>query len=95
MARVFILVLAFLLQYTVSLSQKQDTVVVNGSLPKPSVLERQDSLYKARFNPRKATIRSAIIPEWGQAYNKKYWKITIVYGAIGSPNYTFYYKKKW
>lgn len=95
MARVFILVIAFILQYNVALSQKQDTVVVNGSLPRPSVLERQDSLYKARFNPRKATIRSAIIPGWGQAYNKKYWKIPLVYGAIGVPTYTFFYNKKW
>lgn len=42
-----------------------------------------------KFNPRKATIRSAIIPGWGQAYNKKYWKIPLVYGALGTTGYLF------
>lgn len=50
---------------------------------------------RLKHNPRKATIRSAIIPGWGQAYNKKYWKVPIVYAAIGIPAYTFFYNKKW
>ena len=36
-----------------------------------------------RHSPKKAAIRSALIPGWGQLYNKRYWKIPIVYGALG------------
>lgn len=39
--------------------------------------------------PRKATIRSAIVPGWGQAYNRSYWKIPIVYAALGTTAYVF------
>ena len=35
------------------------------------------------YNPKKAAIRSAIIPGWGQVYNEKYWKVPIVYAALG------------
>lgn len=35
------------------------------------------------LSPAKAAFFSAILPGLGQAYNKKYWKIPIVYGAIG------------
>lgn len=41
-------------------------------------------------SPRRATIRSAIIPGWGQATNKKYWKIPIVYAALGITGYVFF-----
>lgn len=36
------------------------------------------------LSPKKAGIRSAILPGWGQYYNRKYWKIPIVWGALGA-----------
>lgn len=42
------------------------------------------------YNPRIATYRSAIIPGWGQATNKKYWKIPVVYAALGTTAYIFF-----
>ncbi len=39
------------------------------------------------LSPAKAAFYSAILPGLGQAYNKKYWKIPLVYGAIGTGVY--------
>lgn len=64
------------------------------SLP-ASQSPKNDTVIKRPHDPRKATIRSAILPGWGQAYNGKYWKIPIVYAAIGIPAYTFAYNKTW
>ncbi|MGE5518658.1 MAG: DUF5683 domain-containing protein [Candidatus Dadabacteria bacterium] len=52
--------------------------------------QKADSVALAH-SPRKAAMRSAIIPGWGQAYNKKYWKIPIVYGALGTTAAVFFY----
>ena len=41
------------------------------------------------LTPAKAAFYSAILPGLGQAYNKKYWKIPIVYGAIGTSVYFY------
>lgn len=41
--------------------------------------------------PKKATQKSALIPGWGQAYNKQYWKIPLVYGVLAIPVATFQY----
>ncbi|GEO08586.1 DUF5683 domain-containing protein [Segetibacter aerophilus] len=38
----------------------------------------------SKHNPGTATLRSLILPGWGQAYNREYWKIPIVYAAIGT-----------
>lgn len=36
------------------------------------------------FSPRKATVRSAMIPGWGQVYNKQVWKVPLVYATLGT-----------
>ncbi|EJL74320.1 DUF5683 domain-containing protein [Chryseobacterium populi] len=37
-----------------------------------------------KLNPTKAGLYSAVLPGLGQYYNKKYWKIPIVWGAVGA-----------
>lgn len=43
-----------------------------------------------KYDPRIATRRSAILPGWGQITNKKYWKLPIVYGALGTTAVIFF-----
>ncbi len=96
MIRVLLCTLVLLLMAFVVGAQTKDTLIIDtGTIIKKNRLSLQDTLVKEKHSPRKATIRSAIIPGWGQAYNRKYWKIPIVYAAIGIPVGTFLYNKKW
>lgn len=50
-----------------------------------SASANNDSIVEQKkHNPKRATLYSAILPGLGQAYNKKYWKIPIVYAGIGT-----------
>jgi len=42
------------------------------------------------YSPKYAVLRSAVLPGWGQVTNKKYWKLPIVYGALGTTGYIFF-----
>jgi hypothetical protein len=89
-------------------AQHTDTLIVNPQ--SDSILEKKDNQYSGKKmsqaerdsidkrlhdNPKRATIYSAILPGAGQVYNKKYWKVPIVYAAIGIPAYAFFYNKSW
>ncbi|KDN54321.1 DUF5683 domain-containing protein [Flavobacterium seoulense] len=41
------------------------------------------------LTPAKAAFYSAVIPGLGQVYNKRYWKVPLVYGAIGTSLYFY------
>jgi len=41
------------------------------------------------YSPKIAIVRSAVLPGWGQITNKKYWKLPLVYGALGTTAYIF------
>ena len=45
--------------------------------------------YVNNHSPHKATIYSALIPGLGQVYNKKYWKLPVIYGLTGAFIYAF------
>ncbi len=82
-----------------SVFRKDIAVKKAGHAKKDSVV-KQPKMYDSTgkeikvFNPRTATIRSAILPGWGQIYNKKYWKLPLVYGALGTTAGIFVYNLK-
>lgn len=53
---------------------------------------RKDPRYR---NPGKAAFRSAVLPGWGQVYNRKIWKVPIVYAALGITGGLFVDNLKW
>ena len=78
----FIVLFLFVIGNTVVFSQKKTeaTLVAKDTVKSNDI----DPL-----TPAKAAFYSAILPGLGQAYNKKYWKIPIVYGAIGVSMYYY------
>ncbi len=54
----------------------------------------QDSLEK-RHSPKLAATLSAVVPGLGQAYNKKYWKIPVIYAGMGTLAYLTYRNNKY
>ena len=94
----FFYIILFLAAASVDGQVKTDSLpVTTTSSPKksPDKKSKTDTTKKVRSDASKAALRSAIIPGWGQAYNKKYWKMPIVYGALAIPVATFVYNKKW
>ena len=73
-----------------SFAQKDKTV--KPAKQRINVFAKTDTSKK--YNPRIAIIRSAILPGWGQITNKKYWKLPLVYGALGITAGVFFHNVK-
>lgn len=68
------------------------TATVFAQTKTDAVLVAKDSLKSNDIDPltpAKAAFFSAVLPGLGQAYNKKYWKIPLVYGALGTGMYFY------
>lgn len=55
----------------------------------------KDTTTKKKSPASKVALMSAILPGLGQVYNKKYWKLPLVYGVIAIPVSTFKYNREW
>ena len=62
----------------------------SGQTTPPPKQNRYDSA-TAAHPPKKAALKSALVPGLGQIYNKKIWKVPIVYGALGTSGAIFFY----
>lgn len=93
--------ITFLLFFTSSITaQVKDSAIV---IKTDSVLTKtgkvkSDSTGEVKINhkyhsPRKAAIMSAILPGAGQVYNKKYWKLPIIYAGAAGLVYSFQFNQ--
>lgn len=68
-------------------AQDSVTVMRDDSL----IMESKDTVllksYASRYDPRRALLLAAVLPGLGQIYNKKYWKLPLVYGGFISIGY--------
>ena len=57
--------------------------------PKPETVKvkTDSSIVRKKHSPTLASTMSAVLPGLGQVYNKKYWKLPIIYGALGGLGY--------
>ena len=78
---IYILICCVIFNINFSYSQKNDLYISDTI---PTVAEGINPLA-----PSTAAFYSAVIPGLGQAYNKKYWKIPIVYAALGTSTYFY------
>lgn len=59
----------------------------NTLLPAGGLLKDSAKRSEKKHSPHRASVYSAVLPGLGQAYNEKYWKIPVIYAALGTSAY--------
>ena len=75
--------------FGVKLLAQSDSLSVKVKDTLPQTVQVKKTWNTDPLSPARVAFYSAILPGLGQAYNKSYWKIPIVYLAIGIPTYLY------
>lgn len=76
-------IVSLLLVFTL-ISGLGNTSFAQDTIPAP---QQDTKVEKEKHSAHKASIYSFVLPGLGQAYNKKYWKIPIIYAGFGALAY--------
>lgn len=71
----------------------KDTLIIYRSAD--TTIMKSLGVRKMGINPHTATMFAAVVPGLGQIYNKKYWKVPIVYGGIAALCYSIHFNSKY
>lgn len=83
-----LLIASFLILFSTNIqAQNEEVIPKKDELIVEANTTERDSIDP--LTPSKAAFYSAILPGLGQAYNKKYWKIPLVYAALGTGIYFY------
>lgn len=78
-----------------TLNDAQPSVVVKADTTATDTATTQkDTKTKKRHSPGTAALRSALVPGWGQVYNRKWWKVPIVYAGFGALTFSIVRNRK-
>ena len=79
------IIICFCLLLTEAWGQNEELIITESGQQSEESLRPEDSL--RNVVPGKAALYSTIFPGGGQIYNRKYWKLPIVYLALGTATY--------
>jgi len=88
--KIFLQNLLVILILLLGLNLKGQPINVSDTIVRIDVPENAEEIH----SPKKAAVYSAILPGLGQAYNKKYWKIPIIYAGFGTLGYFISWNNK-
>ena len=90
-SRIFLLRTGFILPlFLICFSAFSQNLVVDST----KIVELNKQEEEKVHSPHKASLYSAILPGLGQAYNKKYWKIPLIYAGFGALGYSIHWNNK-